>query len=86
MSCIIFFLPIGVYDIPVQLLREPPEYLRVREVKKWYVNYLVQVLSDEGNDHEDLTAPLLVIVSVSMADFKLKNLHSYSYEVCTYHI
>ena len=50
-------------------------------MKEWYVDYLVQMLLDENNDHEDLTAPLLVIASVSKSEFKLKNLHSYSYEV-----
>jgi hypothetical protein len=70
-----------VHNIPISLLREPPQYLRVREVKGWYVDYLVQMLLDEKDDHEDLTAPLLVIASVSKEEFKLKNLHSYSYEV-----
>jgi hypothetical protein len=73
---------IGVYDIPISLLRNPPQYLRVREVKKWYVDYLVQMLSGECDDHEDLTAPLLVVVSVTKENFKLKNLQNYSYEVC----
>ena len=71
-----------MYDIPVQQLREPPQYLRVREVKAWYVDYLVGMLSGDIDDHEDLTAPLLVLVSVVKADFKFNNLQNYSYEVC----
>lgn len=73
---------IGVYDIPISQLREPPQYLRVREVKQWYVEYLVQMLSEEVDDHEDLTAPLLVLASVTKAEFHHNNLHNYSYEVC----
>ena len=38
--------------------------------------------SEEGyNDFEELTAPLLVICSVSKHNFKMKSLHTYSYEV-----
>jgi len=65
----------------VALLREPPQYLRVREMKAWYVDYLVSKMLDDKDDHEDITAPLLVIASVSKGEFKLKHLHNYSYEV-----
>lgn len=72
----------GVYNLPVCSLREPPQYLRVREVKDWYVDYLMEMLLDEETDHEDLTSPLLVVASVTKRDFKSKNIHSYTYEVC----
>lgn len=54
----------------------------MREVKEWYIEYLVGVLLEEGDDHEDITAPLLVIAPVSKADFTVKKLNGYSYEVC----
>ena len=63
-------------------MREPPPYLRVREVKEWYVDYLMTMLLEEENDHENLTAPLLVLASVTKADFQLKSLTNYTYEVC----
>ena len=47
------------------------------------IEYLVEVLLEEQGDHEDLTAPLLVIASVSKNDFKSKYLNSYTYEVIT---
>lgn len=56
------------------MLREPPDYLRVREVKEWFVDYLVDMLRDAESDHEDLTAPLLVIVSCSKGEFKARHL------------
>ncbi len=41
------------------MLSEPPQYLRVREIKEWYVDFLINKLMDEGGDHKDMTAPLL---------------------------
>ena len=69
--------------LPVDTLRDPPPYLRVREVKEWYVEYLAGMLLEENSDHEDLTAPLLVIASVSQRDFQLKNVNTYTYKVLT---
>lgn len=54
-----------VFSLPVDSLRDPPPHLRVRDVKEWYVDYLVGMLLEEDGDHEDLTAPLLVIASCS---------------------
>ena len=68
----------------VKTLKDPPAYLRVREVKAWYVDYLVRMLLEEEGDHENLTAPLLVVASVSKADFHQKNLAKYTYEVSIY--
>ena len=47
----------GVFSLPLESLREPPLFLRVREVKEWYVEYLTEMLTREEGDHEDLTAP-----------------------------
>ena len=73
----------GVYNLPIDLLREPPDYLRVREVKEWFVEYLMGMLEEEETDHEDLTAPLLVIVSCTKDEFRPKHLQKYTYEVST---
>lgn len=81
MTCILY---IGVYMLPVSMLREPPQYLRVREIKEWYVEFLMKMIMDEGEDHEDITAPLLVIASVPKEEFRQKNLNMYSYEVCAH--
>ena len=35
--------------------------MRVRDIKEWYVDYLVGLLLEEDSDHEDIAAPLLVI-------------------------
>ena len=71
----------GVFTLPVISLREPPPHLKVRDVKQWYVQYLVQMLLNDEGDHEDLTAPLLVIASVTRENFKQKDLHKYTYTV-----
>jgi hypothetical protein len=50
-------------------------------VKEWYVDYLAEMLSNFEEDHEDLTAPLLVIASVTKEEFKLINKDKYTYQV-----
>lgn len=62
-------------------LVDPPEFLRVREVRDWYVNYLAGMLLQDKGDHEDLTAPLLVIASVTKDKFQETNINKYTYEV-----
>lgn len=42
----------------------------------------MEMLLDEDRDHEDITSPLLVMASVSKQEFKSKNIHNYTYEVC----
>ena len=69
----------GIFALPVSTLREPSPTLQVRDVKDWYVDYLVELMST--NDQEDLTAPLLVIASVCKTYFKVDNLCTYTYEV-----
>ncbi len=63
-------------------LQDPPEYLRVREVRNWYIDYQVEMIGDETADHEDLTAPLLVVASVTKEDFKVQNVNKYTCQVC----
>ena len=70
-----------MFNLPVDSLRDPPPHLRVREVKEWYVDYLAGMLLEEEGDHEDLTAPLLVIASVSKSEFRLKNMNKYTFQV-----
>ena len=72
---------LGTYQINVNQLQEPPEYLRVREVKDWYVDLLGEMLAEEAGDHEDLTAPLLVVAPVTKEDFKVQNVNKYTYQV-----
>lgn len=79
--CFLVLYEIGVYNLPIDLLREPPDYLRVREVKEWFVKYLADMLREEESDHEDLTAPLLVIVSCDKDEFNPRHVHKYTYEV-----
>ena len=59
----------GVFDVPVAKLVEPPPSLRVREVEEWYVKMLEDMIASEHGDHEDLTAPLLAIVSLPSKNF-----------------
>ena len=48
------------------------------------MDYLQEMLLEEKGDHEDLTAPLLVIASVDKEEFKQKQMNNYSYEVHMY--
>ena len=50
-------------------------------MKEWYVDHLMEMLSQELDDHEDLTAPMLVVSSVSKNQFKQKELNEYTYQV-----
>ena len=70
-----------MHSLPVRSLQLPPQHLQVREVKQWYVDYLVGILSEEKDDHEHLTAPLLVIASVEKESFKMRDLNSYTFQV-----
>ena len=45
------------------------------------MHYLVTLLSNEESDHEELTAPLLVIASVDASEFQHRNVEQYTYEV-----
>ena len=71
-----------MFTLPVDALLESSPYLTVRDVKEWYVQYLMQrqLDLDEEGDHEDLMAPL-IIASVTSEHFKQKNLHKYTYKV-----
>ena len=78
--------PVGLFTLPVENLRDPPTYLWVREVKDWYVDYLATLLLKE--DAEDLTAPFMVIASVSPSEFKAQKLNTYEVLniVCNQHM
>ena len=65
-------------------LEPPPVYLQVRDVKDWYVDYLVKMLLEEEDDHEDLTSPLLVLASVDKREFRMQNVDKYTFEVRLY--
>ena len=73
----------SVYDLPVANLLEPPSALRVRDEKKWYVEYLEEMMSDVYGDHEDLTAPLLVLSPVATSEFAAEDLTQYKFTVST---
>ena len=62
-------------------LKDPPEYLRIRDIKPWYVNYLADMMETSHGDHEDLTSPLLVVASVNKQDFKLQSILKYTFKV-----
>ena len=62
-------------------LQDPPDHLRVREVKEWYVDLLMKMLKEETEDHEELTAPLLVVCSVTKESFQQKASQTYTYQV-----
>ncbi len=44
------------------------------------MDYLVGMLEVEEGNHEDLTAPLLVIASESTSAFRAKNINTYTYQ------
>ncbi len=49
----------GTHDLSIDQLRDPPECMRVREVKDWYVQYLADELRRDNRDLEDITAKTL---------------------------
>ena len=62
-------------------MKNPSPEFQVRDVKEWYVEFLATLLEEENNDHEELTAPLVVIASIKAADFQQRHIDKYSYEV-----
>ena len=54
-------------------LRDPPDHLHVREVKKWYVKLLMKTLKEKAEDLEELPAPLLVVCSATKDVFKAES-------------
>lgn len=56
----------GIFTLPVSCLKEPPPTLKVRDIKEWYVDYLVEMMSND--DQGELTSPLLVVASVGKSD------------------
>lgn len=65
----------------VSHLKDPSPQYQIRDVKEWYVQYLASLLSDKESDHEELTAPLLVIASVEASAFQHRHVERYTYEV-----
>lgn len=76
-----FIIVAGTHDIPVDQLRDSPAYMKVRDVKDWYVNYLTDELQKDNHDLEELTAPLLVVASTTKEDYRTKDMSSYTFEV-----
>ena len=73
-------------NLAVNALQDPPPFLRVREVKEWYVSFLIKMLVDEKCDHEDLTAPLLAVASVGKDEFRTSiSTHMRCVIVCIVH-
>ena len=75
-----FDILLGVFNLPVNSLREPPLFPRVRKVKSWYVDYHAGMLLTDKGHHEDLTAPFLVIASVGKQDFEERSIGRYTYD------
>ena len=48
-------LLVGTFSIPFSSLQDPPPSLKIRDVKEWYVDYLVDLLTED--DQEDLSSP-----------------------------
>ena len=63
----------------MEKLSDPPDYLRIRDVKGLYMNFITEGLKDKESDHEELTSPLLVIASVSKSEFRDNNISKYVY-------
>ena len=65
----------------MDLLQEAPEYIRIRDVKEWCVDFLVEELQRDAGDHEELTPPFVAIASCARDDFRVRNISSYTFEV-----
>ena len=50
-------------------------------MKEWYVKLLMKMLQEEAEDHEELTAPLLVVCSATKDAFKQRACQTYTYQV-----
>ena len=75
------FIPIRTFSDCMDSLQDLPNHLCVREVKKWYIKLLMKMLKEEAEDHEELTAPLLVVCSATKDGFKQRASHTYTYQV-----
>ena len=74
---------LGTHSLNITTLRDPPDILRVRDVKDFHIDLLMKLMEGKEKgycDHEELTAPLL-ICSVSKEEFRLKSIHAYTYQV-----
>ncbi len=60
------------------MLKEPPQYFRVREIKEWYVEFLMKMhaLERGGGSRGHNSAPLLVAL-FPKRNSDLKNLNTY---------
>lgn len=76
-----FLYYLGIFNIPIEQLRGPPDDLKVRDVKEWYIESLAGMLREEQEDHEDLTAPMLVLASVKKHEFLQSNPEKHLYYV-----
>ena len=52
--------------------------IRIRDVKEWYVDYLVGEMQKDVGDLEELIPPFVVIASCTQDNF---NISSYTFEV-----
>ena len=75
------FIPIRTFNDCMDSLQDLPDHLCVRKVKKWYIKLLMKMLKEEAEDHEELTAPLLVVCSATKDGFKQRASHTYTYQV-----
>lgn len=74
-------LYIGTFTLQVSHLKNTSPKYQIRDIKEWYVQYLATLLSEKDTDHEEPTAPLLVIASVAASSFQPRCLERYTYEV-----
>ena len=70
-----------MHELPIDQLREAPASIRIRDVKKWYVDHLVREMEQDAGDLEELTPPFVVIASCKKDDFSRRNITSYHFEV-----
>jgi len=62
------------FSLNINTLRDPPEYLKIREVKEWHVKLLMKMFEGDGEgceDYEELTAQFLVVCSVGKQELRL---------------
>lgn len=67
--------------MPITKMSKPPENLQIRDIKEWYVDYLVHQMKNGDCEGESLTSPMVVVSSCTKTTFDSSKLGDYSFQV-----
>ena len=70
----------GLYEIPLNLLKEPPADWKIRPLHQPYVDELKTAIKSNPS-HQHLTNPLIALVDTGEEEFRPSRLGNYSFHV-----